>query len=797
MDLASAFEAIRDDLAAKLTSRLQNVDGNPEKKFAPRNSAQDILSSEYQKLNRFYVSVKACSGHLVDNVAANFFAQNLCQDDERPLQRIFSILLCMGMTSFDFERFEQLDQNICDNDLPFTQDKSIQLFRQHGQKFYDAQFVWCPIILCKDRKMNYTGYKDSCPLPRLSKMRIGGGSFGEVSEVEIESGHIEGRNSLSKRALFAQKDFVISRNSQQAFEEEWKIIQMIRQASTQHCNILASVAALCRGDGADVTFSIFMPLATCNLRQFLLDECPPLVTEYYPGGGGFENEQKRPIFRQAVALTGALNYLHCGWQLEDDHEYSCWHLDLKTQNVLVTLDPGGTNPILFQLCDFGLSRMKQRRSETRPSSPNSMRHSIRLSSRGISGSSTLPRGGGASDCLAPEAHVVGLKVNEKSDIWSLGCIVSIILSYIENGPNGVRSFAERRGLLPEYGGWFFTKNPQPFVPLKPLVHDDGHERYTLQRKQKVDNYFELLIKDSFETERQTLQEFIKIILDLMLVPIPGDRASSEKIHRRFTSVLKRNYDTGTDRPNPIPPVEQVKQVGILENSTPNDHSENHIRDSERLIQRFCSAARLGNISVINQWLPFVGIGADIKDEDGRSPISLAAGNGHSLVVQRLLEVKGMNPGEIDLSGKCPLLRAAENGHVDVVTQLLKSELVDVNYKSHKYHAWTPLCGAALNGHHKVVAVLLRSIQVEVDCLDQYGRTPLSWACEKGFVNVVRLFLSTNRADPLREDHRGRTPCEWAAENGCSDIVLLLKSYRKPYRRLARSVNAKFRAHERK
>ena len=694
------------------------------------------------------------------------------------------------MTSNDFERFEQLDQNVSDNDLPFAQDESIKLFGQRGRKFYDAQFVWCPIILQKHIKMDYLGYKGSCPLPRLSKIRIAGGSFGEVSKVEIERGHIEDSHSISKRAFFAQKDFVISRNNRKAFEEEWGVIQEIRRASTQHHNILFPIAALCRGDGVDVTYSIFSPLADCNLRQFLLGEGPPCVTEYYPAGDGFDGEQKRRVFWQIVLLTDALSYLHRGLHLEDDHEYSCWHLDLKTQNVLVTLTPDGAYPVLFQLCDFGLSRMKQRHPKTGVSSPVSMRYSNRLVSRGISASPTVPRGGGASECLAPEACGVGFKVNEKSDIWSLGCILSIIFSFTENGPTGVRTFAERRGLLPEYGPWFFTKLPQPSAPLNPLIYYDNNQQCTLQRKKKVDNFFKLLIDDSPETEKPTLREFIKIILEEMLVPVPHERASADKIHRRFKSAYQHKYDTCTNPAVEIPP---TAQVGISDKSKRNSHSENHTRDRERLMQRLCCAAKLGNLSVINHLLPSVGSGADTKDKDGRSLISLASENGHSSVVRRLLEVKGMDPGETDPSGKCPLLRAADNGHVDVVTELLRSELVNVNYESDQYHAWTPLCCAALNGHGGVVAVLLRSNGVKVDCVDKYGRSPLSWACEKGFVDVVKLLLLTKRVDPSRKDFQGWTPYEWAVKNGSRDIVDLLESYKRLYRRLARSITAKLRA----
>ena len=60
----------------------------------------------------------------------------------------------------------------------------------------------------------------------------------------------------------------------------------------------------------------------------------------------------------------------------------------------------------------------------------------------------------------------------------------------------------------------------------------------------------------------------------------------------------------------------------------------------------------------------------IKDSDGRTPLSWPAWNGHDAVVKLLLE-KGAELETKDSDGQTPLSWAAEDGHDAVVKLLLE------------------------------------------------------------------------------------------------------------------------------
>jgi ankyrin repeat protein len=108
-------------------------------------------------------------------------------------------------------------------------------------------------------------------------------------------------------------------------------------------------------------------------------------------------------------------------------------------------------------------------------------------------------------------------------------------------------------------------------------------------------------------------------------------------------------------------------------------------------------------------------------------------------VKLLLERTDVNPEMADCWGRSPLSLAAENGHERVVKILLEQEGVGPNTVDIKY-GQTPLSWAAEKGHEAVVEMLLKRDDVNPELADKYGRTSLSWATQNGHEGVVKLLL---------------------------------------------------------
>ena len=144
----------------------------------------------------------------------------------------------------------------------------------------------------------------------------------------------------------------------------------------------------------------------------------------------------------------------------------------------------------------------------------------------------------------------------------------------------------------------------------------------------------------------------------------------------------------------------------------------------------------------------VGTDINAKDENGLSPLSYAAGEGHEAIVQLLLK-KGADVNSADRFGQTPLSRAAREGH-EAIVRLLLEKGPDIH--SADRFGRTPLSGGAENGHEAIVRLLLEN-GADVDSADEDGRTPLLWAAENGYEAILRLMLKGKNKAPTSKSRR--------------------------------------------
>ncbi|GCB21065.1 ankyrin repeat domain-containing protein 50 [Aspergillus awamori] len=198
--------------------------------------------------------------------------------------------------------------------------------------------------------------------------------------------------------------------------------------------------------------------------------------------------------------------------------------------------------------------------------------------------------------------------------------------------------------------------------------------------------------------------------------------------------------------------------------------EMNSRDSEQGLTPLSWAARNGHEAVVKLLLE-TKTDINIKDSRGRTPLSWAARDGHEAVVKLLLQTKKMDINSKDSGGRTPLSLAAWNSHEAVVKLLLETKKMDINTKDSD--GWTPLFYAVFNSHEAVVKLLLETKKVDINSKDSGGRTPLSLAAWNGHEAVVKLLLETKKMDINTKDSGGWTPLFFAAVSGHKAVVKLL------------------------
>ncbi|XP_049719815.1 ankyrin repeat domain-containing protein 27 [Elephas maximus indicus] len=165
-------------------------------------------------------------------------------------------------------------------------------------------------------------------------------------------------------------------------------------------------------------------------------------------------------------------------------------------------------------------------------------------------------------------------------------------------------------------------------------------------------------------------------------------------------------------------------------------------------------------------IPANGLGVNVTNQEGSSPLHAAALHGRADLIPLLLK-HGANVGARNADQAVPLHLACQKGHFQVVRCLL-----DSNAKANKkdISGNTPLIYACSSGHHEVAALLLQH-GASINVSNNKGNTALHEAVIEKHVFVVELLL-LHGASVHVVNKRQRTPIDCADQN--SKIMELLQ-----------------------
>uniref|UniRef100_A0A8C5T7M2 Ankyrin repeat domain 27 n=1 Tax=Malurus cyaneus samueli TaxID=2593467 RepID=A0A8C5T7M2_9PASS len=149
-----------------------------------------------------------------------------------------------------------------------------------------------------------------------------------------------------------------------------------------------------------------------------------------------------------------------------------------------------------------------------------------------------------------------------------------------------------------------------------------------------------------------------------------------------------------------------------------------------------------------------GLGVNVSNQEGFTPLHMAALHGHGELVSLLLR-HGASASARNAKLAAPLHLACQKGHLQVVKCLM-----DYNAKQNKKDIYgnTPLIYACSNGHYETTALLLQH-GASVNLANAKGNTALHEAAAGGSEELVALLLRSGAATHLRNE-RSCTPAEW-------------------------------------
>lgn len=439
---SESYDDLCHDIYMRLYSQLERKD-EERYRFAPAGTAKGVLHHDI--LMRFFQSLLSLGTAIIEfGLTEEDLVRRM---DERQLHDFLAILMfatCRVQAARIFttqlvagDKWPVMSSTGNKfHTLPAGREELLELF--HGDivtvdKFLATQACFCPVVIQRREEVSVKSLEEH-RLPYIEEKLLSQGSFGMVYKVKIAKGHFYDPRSKtvnSEDTEIARKDYRISENA----HIEHEIMGKILSSSSWECkNIVENYGSL---HISPAKYSLFMPLGNCDLMAYMRE-----IHKTKPG----DVTEKAKIIRSAIGLAAGLNFLHNKLKTSDEEDLVCYHMDLKPDNVLMFRETKNNETnYIWKISDFGMARVKLRNRYHNSESERDFNSWFiqRNKEKDHSSLATLNRRGDGT-YLAPESISAMPSMKTSSDVWSLGCVISIVFSYLEEGGDGVARYQDAR-----------------------------------------------------------------------------------------------------------------------------------------------------------------------------------------------------------------------------------------------------------------------------------------------------------------------------------------------------------------
>ncbi|KAF8246076.1 kinase-like protein [Wilcoxina mikolae CBS 423.85] len=311
-------------------------------------------------------------------------------------------------------------------------------------------------------------------------------------------------------------------------DRESNVLQQLKDSLWTHGRVMKNLGALVHGRN----FYILYPVAEMDLQKFL-------------GGlyDSFDNEafklHRVDVIEQTRDLAGALVFLHTGMRDREGQKIACYHMDLKPDNILIQNFGSTDHPVgVWKISDFGLSTIVQLAkmdNRYQITDDNKLASVTDVINHYSSGAVTEARNAGPSAFQPPPSKYVSqLDRYLKSDVWSFGCIFSIILNYLLGGVEKVDEFNCNRYL--ELDKLKSAENDFFYRP---------NENGRIERSPEVNRWLDAL-KDEYRG--RWISKSVELIRETLEIE-PSKRPTSDAVHGILVEIKMSLKDHSMD---PLP-----------------------------------------------------------------------------------------------------------------------------------------------------------------------------------------------------------------------------------------------------